>query len=463
MFRRVTLLGAAALLIAAPAALAQAPGLDDEPVATEPDDAGDADERPIEARMAELEDRLVHLETQLEQQRTKSIEPKPIQLEGFLDFGFFAPIGSGVGWAQDFGNQAFPEYSGQYGWVFYGDILATTINSRGEVADLGDAPGAKRFDSVDSNGAPGFIANEINFRVTVALTDSMLLSTSVNFVPRTGSEFDLGDFIDIDMAQLEWMFTDDAKHSIFVGKVEPVFGIEYKERRADTRFGITPSLVQRYTSGPQLGLKVRSKLFDDYLVVAAAFTNGSSTIEQFHFYDEIDSNAGKTGSARAALHLPMGDLLDALDGHTLEIGVSGELGTQDRARNNIGSTWFAGVDFEYRADTFSVKGQWIRGFSEGSAIDRAWSLELDDSGYVEVDWMFIPELGVILRGGLRDAFVALTDERAYITRSWRLTAGVRVAFNNFVILKAEYLHNGEFGGVPEIDNDVFTSSLVLRY
>jgi hypothetical protein len=40
---------------------------------------------------------------------------------------------------------------------------------------------------------------------------------------------------------------------------------------------------------------------------------------------------------------------------------------------------------------------------------------------------------------------------------------LRVVFNENVALKAEYLHNGEYGGVPDITNDVFTSSLVLAY
>ena len=30
-----------------------------------------------------------------------------------------------------------------------------------------------------------------------------------------------------------------------------------------------------------------------------------------------------------------------------------------------------------------------------------------------------------------------------------------------VVLKAEYLHNGEYGGIPQIPNDVFTSSIVF--
>ncbi len=34
-------------------------------------------------------------------------------------------------------------------------------------------------------------------------------------------------------------------------------------------------------------------------------------------------------------------------------------------------------------------------------------------------------------------------------------------FTDRIILKAEYLHNGEYGGIPQIKNDIFTSSLVL--
>ena len=40
---------------------------------------------------------------------------------------------------------------------------------------------------------------------------------------------------------------------------------------------------------------------------------------------------------------------------------------------------------------------------------------------------------------------------------------MRAVINEHIVLKAEYLHNGEYGGVPQIANDVFTSSLVLIY
>ena len=68
------------------------------------------------------------------------------------------------------------------------------MNTRGEVADLGDAPAAvPRFDSINSDGAPGFMLNEINLRPRYPLSDNAIMRASVNFAPRTGSDFALGD------------------------------------------------------------------------------------------------------------------------------------------------------------------------------------------------------------------------------------------------------------------------------
>ena len=63
---------------------------------------------------------------------------------GYIDFGFFGASGNGVGIVQDSGPAAarvFPQYADRNGWVFYGDILSPAINTRGEVADLGDFAG----------------------------------------------------------------------------------------------------------------------------------------------------------------------------------------------------------------------------------------------------------------------------------------------------------------------------------
>ena len=86
------------------------------------------------------------------------------------------------------------------------------------------------------------------------------MSASINFVPRTGNDFSLGDAFDVDIAQVEWLPTESQRTSIFVGKMDPVFGIEYRDRKSDRRFGITPSLIARYTTGTALGIKMRTKL-----------------------------------------------------------------------------------------------------------------------------------------------------------------------------------------------------------
>lgn len=440
---------------AEPPSLLDEPGADEERILI-------AEPVTVEDRIRQLEDKVFGLEQRLLESQPVEDE-SPVTVFGYIDFGFFAPQGSGVGWVQDVGNRILPEYDGRYAWVFLGDILAPTVNSRGEAADLGDAPGTGRFDSVGSGGAPGFIVNEVNLGIRAGLGSHILATASINFVPRTGSEFGLGDFFNLDLAQVEWIIDDEAKYSLFVGKFDSVFGIEYKERRAEDRFGVTPSLIARYTSGTQLGLKGRFKLFGDWLIIAGSITNGSSTTEQFHFYDEVDSNSGKTLNGRVSVRVPVAELFASALGHSFELGFSGQWGSQDRASNNAGQMWFVGVDLEYRTTDFALKAQWIQGGAPGDGLQNVWELDLDNSGYVEVNYMILPWLGVLVRAELRDAFVGLGDERAYLTESWRFTGGLRAPINNHIVVKAEYLKNGEFGDVPQIDNDVFTTSAIFRY
>jgi hypothetical protein len=418
--------------------------------------------------------RMNELESRVEQLRSVVVGRQPrVTVGGYIDLGFFATQGDGSGTREDQGNVIFPQYgrnatfpNGQYGWVFVGDLLAPAVNSRGEVADLGRLPGAEpRFDSIHSGGAPGFVANEINLTLTSGLGDSALATASVNFVPRSGSSFALGDFIDVDIAQLEWMPTKDQKTSIFVGKFDSVIGIEYRDRKANQRFGITPSLIARYTTGTALGLKFRSKLGpDDLVTIAGALTNGSFTTEQFHFYNEIDTNAGKTASGRLSLKPPLP--------FEAEIGFSGSYGSQDRAADSAGIMWFWGPDLLVHVANVDLKMQYLKGESPGkpSATDGVYGLKLHGGGYAELDWMITPMVGLLARAEFRDALVFLgvpdpmadtTGNRLYVTKNWRGTGGVRVVFSDRIVLKAEFLRNGEYGGIPEIPDDVFTTSLLL--
>jgi hypothetical protein len=65
--------------------------------------------------------------------------------------------------------------------------------------------------------------------------------------------------------------------------------------------------------------------------------------------------------------------------------------------------------------------------------------------------------------GNPDSLSGIGADRLYVTKSWRATGGARAVINEHIVLKAEYLHNGEYGRVPQIANDVFTSSLLLIY
>jgi len=465
MLAVLSLTALASVAQAAPArAVAQAGDAKAAPAASDAEatDADAGDDESLEEAATPLTDRIRDLEAKLEQTKQLVTGRAPrVTVGGYIDLGFFVPQGDGSGIIRDQGTQYFPEFAGKYGWVFLGDILAPTVNSRGEVADLGDAAGVDRFDSIHSGGAPGFIANEVNLTLTSALSESAIATASVNFVPRSGSNFALGDFLDVDLAQIEWMPTQSQKTSIFVGKMDSVIGIEYRDRKAVQRFGITPSLIARYTTGTALGVKVRSKLGpDDVVVLAAALTNGSNTTEQFHFYDEIDTNAGKTASGRLALRPPLPI--------ETEVGFSGSYGAQDRARDSNGAMWFFGIDLQMHAGRVDLKGQVLTGAAPGDPIDDVYGLKLHKGGYLEMDWMLTPMIGIIGRGEFRDAFVWLGDpnapggaNRAYLTKSWRGTGGLRFAFSDRIVLKAEYLHNGEYGGIPQIKNDVFTTSLLL--
>ncbi len=275
-------------------------------------------------------------------------------------------------------------------------------------------------------------------------------------VPECQNIFRLIDSFDIDLAQLEWMPTEDGKTSIFVGKVDSVLGIEYKSRKSPQRFGITPTLIARYNTGTAVGVKARTKLAGDRIILAAAVTNGSFGTEQFHFFNEVDTNSFKTLSGRAALRLPVGS-------GTFEVGPSGSYGTQDGAGDGAGKMWFVGADAELDLSRLVLKASWIRGKAPGDELSMAYSLDLKNGGFVETNVLLTPVIGLLGRAEMRDALVQQGTERLYITKNWRATAGVRLIFNPNAIVKAEYSHNGEYGGTPSIPDDVITTSAVMAF
>jgi len=431
------------------------PTPEDAAEASTPEPVPTVEEEDPVARAEALATKVDELEARLTASEEARKSRFPIRISGYGDLGFFTTQGDGAGFRRDIGHAMFPDRS-NVGWVFYGDLLATQVNSRGDVADLGEAPGVDRFDSVNSEGNPTFLVNELNLSVNAGLGPSALFTSSVNFTPRTGTDFRLGDSFDVDLVQLEWQPTADGKTSLFVGKVDSVLGIEYKTRKAPQRFGITPTLLGRYTTGTAVGIKARTLLLDDHIVLAAAVTNGSFGTEQFHFFDEVDTNSFKTLSGRAAFRLPVGD-------GTFEVGPSGQWGTQDGAPDDAGKMWFVGVDAELALTRFAIKAQFLKGKAPGDDLSMTYSLDLKRGGYLEADVVVTPIIGLLARAEFRDAEVQQGMDRLYITKNWKSTAGVRLIFNPHAIVKAEYSHNGEYGGTPSIPDDVVTTSAVMAF
>ena len=390
-----------------------------------------------------------------------------LRLSGYVDFGFFASQGTGAGHVQDVGHRIFPRHE-DTAWVFHGDPLSTAVNSRGEPADTGDASGASRavtFDSVDSRGEPTFLVNEVDLDLTAALHERVWLLVSTDLIPRGRLVADpdglfLGDFLEVDLAFANWtaLAGDGYVLDVQAGKFDSVIGIEYRVQESPDRFGITPSLIARYTSGHPLGLKVRAQLFDESVNVALALTNGSHFMELFPFYDEQDRNAGKTVSGRVAYRYEGAVLL--------EIGVSGAFGAQDAQPEADTMQWQVDADLNFVWEDLELRAEYTRGEAEGKRetvdCDLAQCLRFQGA-YGELSYRLTNWLGLFGRVDWRDADHRAGQDFLYVVDILRVTAGPRIEIDRFAIIKAEYVLNQELLGRPVIENDVFTTSLVLVF
>lgn len=377
-----------------------------------------------------------------------------LRFNGYVDFGFFKPMGDGVAYVRDVGHQVHPELS-NYPWVFLGDPWANPVNSQGDSADLGlDRTNIARYDPIHSHGKASFIVNTVNLTMAASLGEHLFAEASLNFEPRQGNLGTSGDAFDVDLAYLEWKPKTDLDLHIFAGKFESTFGIEYRRRKAPDRFGITPSLISRYTVGTPTGLKIRGSLLKGLISYNFAVTNGSMSTEKFaHFFQETAQNEFKTLSGR----LSIGRKLGPVD---IEVGGSGMFGAQAlQPADNI-YHWQAGVDLRLEVADFSLRAEWLKSHADGGGILNAPFLDAQGA-YGEATYQFLSWLGVLARVDWRQARLYAAPN-LYVSNDLRVTAGVRFDIHFNVIAKLEYIRVQELDG-PEIDDDVFTSSIIFRF
>ncbi|WP_170319922.1 hypothetical protein [Polyangium spumosum] len=413
-------------------------------------------------KVAKLEDDASFFDQQIQK-----LLPIASKLGGYLDFGFFRATGTGAGIRSDIGHRHFPEWRGEVpqSWVFYGDPLSTMVNARGEPADTGESR-ALTFDSVDSGGKSSFAVNALNMQLFAAPREDLTLTASIDFVPRARDvsapgDRALGDFIDVKLAYAEYLVPIERfELSLYAGKFDSVLGWEYRSREAPDRLGVTPSLLCRYTCGSPLGVKARGKFWDGAMILNVAVTNGSHGAETFPFHGEIDRNDWKTAAGRIAARAPLGA--------GLEVGLSGSIGAQDLQSAEDALHTHVGVDLHLDWRDFDVTAELMQGVVDGKAAPGEAPCSLAPclryrGGYVQAGYRVLNWLTPYARVDVRDALHRSGRSFVYVSQALRATAGVRMELGPHLLLKAEYNLNRELGRAPQFPNDVFTSSMLLKY
>ncbi|NVB80304.1 MAG: hypothetical protein HOV81_18060 [Kofleriaceae bacterium] len=425
------------------------------------------DLRAIRAENAALREELELLREDHEvlERKVDALAPLAAKLTGYVDIGFFTVSGDGSGIRRDVGHRYFPEYAGLVpdSWTFMGDPLSTAVNSRGDPATTGESR-AITFDAIEGRTST-FLVNTLNLGLFAPFGSHGVFTASLDVLPRSRdvSEPDgtsLGDYVDLRLAYVEYRMAWKAMRlDLFAGKFDSVLGFEYRSQEAPARIEVTPSLICRYTCGYPIGLKARARWFDDALVLNLAVTNGSHSSEGFPFHDETDSNQVKSVAARLSLRLGAG----------VEVGVSGLVGAQDRQSSDSVVQWQYGVDAHYHRQDFVLRGELVQGRASGRddpadmarcglapclSFKGAYAL----AGY-RVTNIVMPYVRVDWRDALHQSGMSF----AYISKLYRVTPGVHLTINEWVIVKAEYTLNRELGRIPQFPNDVFTTSLVIKY
>jgi hypothetical protein len=444
---------------------------------TQAPDAGDAVspvpaqspvEDPRDARIQALEEQLGQLQTEVEALHASPswISKLAASFGGYLDLGFFWAQGDGSGVRKDFGHVYAPQYSDQLlgTWVLLGDPLSTTINSRGDVADLGDGR-ALRDDPVHSGGRPSFIVNNLSLALLGEIADGLTLHGRVDFVPRDRGIASFSDLVELKLAYLRYQLELGPIVVVFSGgKFDSVLGLEYRSQEAPSRLTVTPSLICRYTCGRPTGLKLQGLFFQKLLDVTVSLTNGSHQISTFGFANETDFNGFKTLAGRLIVTLPVEP--------RIELNASAAIGPQDRQPDDQVLQWHYGFGASFDHDRFFASAEFVKGHATGKAgnvqgreVPCGAAPCLDYRGlYVQGGIRLATWLSIYSRFDWRHAIHRDGDRFIYLSDVARATAGVNVHPWKWLVVKAEYVFNREVASAGyEFPDDVFTTSLAVRY
>jgi hypothetical protein len=283
--------------------------------------------------------------------------------------------------------------------------------------------------------------------LNVDTTNLLLQQAFVRFIPFESQEF-----------------------AVTVGKFDPVFGIEYLDNEANLRTGVTPSLIARYTTGQSLGLKAffRHQLpaLWSALSLNVAMTDGGTLVETLSPPD-VSQTGRPIFSGRLGLEVNLPRV-------ELKLGASGMTGPRNDQHDPSVRQRALGGDARLVWHGLSLSGEfvWIsQGEGGADKVNGLGAQTVVSAFYARGAYATLAyAFPVSASGPLRRVTPYLRLERRHARfegfRPYtvqRITAGARLELLDELALKAEYLWNGEVTGAPPVDNDVFTTSLVLNF
>jgi len=387
-----------------------------------------------------------------------------VRVNGYVDVGYAKATGDGT---------SYPANDTRSPADYAVDPFATAVNSRGDVAALDPTRFTNGFlpRTVSIGGNPSFLLNTLSAELRFApKTLPLFVFARVQLMPRFSAT--AGDATRVELQQAFGRFNpfSSQEFTVSVGKFDSVFGIEYLETEANLRLGITPSLIARYTTGQSLGLKAFYRLelpaIWSGLSLNAAATNNGTRVESLVPVD-ASLTGGPVGTARLGYELNLTGFQFKLGGSALYGARNDQVsrGAKQRAFGADARVEFKGLHLagelvslhddespvaaKYTgqgptelASAFDVTGGWVR---------LGWSLPFTFHALTAVT----PYARWDRRHGQFQGFIPLDTDR--------FTFGLQLQLYESVLLKAEYLWNRELHGAPQVDNDVFTSSLVMTW
>ncbi len=385
----------------------------------------------------------------------------PLSFGGYIDVGFAKAQGNG---------SSFPSGDTRLPADYGVDAFAPAVNSRGDVAST-DSGG--RFTngflprSLGLDGRPSAFISTVSADVRYQTPGTpVMVFSRLQLLPRFTAAGDETRLV-VDQAFGKLTPFDSHELTLSVGKFDSVFGIEYLDREAPIRTGITPSLFARYTTGTSVGAKAFYR--QQIAPLWSALSLNVAATNSAPFIDALQTSAlSLTGRPVASGRLGYELNLPRLQ---VKLGGSAMRGPRnDQGDPHAQQKAWAG-DARLYAFGLSLSGEYVDlRQDQGRAADKRTPLgpqTIPSAFHVrgfygvlayELPWSAAVLRKITLHGRFEQRHHEFEGFTPVTVR--RITAGLRLDLWDVAALKGEYLLNREAAGAPTVDNDVLALSLI---